>query len=115
MKLIAKNKKVLIALLSLFIALGVYAYQKYYVHTRSTENAYINADVVNVAALVKGQVLAVYITENQHIHKGDKLFEIDPRPYAIALEHAQADLASARQSARSRFVEATFHFAAEIG
>ncbi len=100
MKLIANNKKVVIALLLLFMALGVYAYQKYFGHTRSTENAYINADVVNVAALVKGQVLGVYITENQHVHKGDKLFDIDPRPYAIALEHAQADLASAKQSAR---------------
>ncbi len=68
--------------------------------TRSTENAYINADVVNVAAQVSGRVTAVYIRDNQHVHKGDALFDIDPEPFAIALSRAQADLALAKQAER---------------
>src|SRR5665647_73035 len=68
--------------------------------SRSTENAYINADVVNVAAQVSGRVTAVYIRDNQHVHKGDPLFDIDPEPFEIALSRAQADLALARQAER---------------
>ena len=68
--------------------------------SRSTENAYINADVVNVASLVAGRVIAVHIKENQHVHSGDPLFEVDPEPFTIALERAQADLAQAKQNAR---------------
>ncbi len=75
--------------------------------SRSTENAYINADVVNVASLVAGRVTAVYIKDNQHVHKGDALFDVDPKPFNIALERAQADLALARQTARQDNAEAT--------
>ena len=73
-----------------------------YLHgrSRSTENAYINADVVNVAAQVNGRVIAVYIQDNQHVKKGDALFDIDQAPFVIALERAQADLAQAQQNAR---------------
>jgi membrane fusion protein, multidrug efflux system len=73
--------------------------------SRSTENAYINADVVNVAAQVSGRVIAVHIKDNQHVHQGDALFDIDPEPFSIALERAQADLALARQSARQDSAE----------
>lgn len=67
--------------------------------TRSTENAYLNADVVNVAAQVPGRIVAVHVRDNQHVRKGDALFDIDPEPFAIALSRAQADLAQALQSA----------------
>ena len=55
---------------------------------------------MNVAALVAGRVIAVHVKDNQHVHKGDALFDIDPEPYNIALSRAQADLALAMQSAR---------------
>jgi membrane fusion protein (multidrug efflux system) len=68
--------------------------------SRSTENAYLSADVVTVAAQVSGRVIAVHIRDNQHVKKGDPLFDIDPAPFNIALERAQADLAQAMQNAR---------------
>ena len=42
----------------------------------------------------------MHIKDNQHVHKGDALFDVDPEPFTIALERAQADLAQARQNAR---------------
>jgi membrane fusion protein (multidrug efflux system) len=42
----------------------------------------------------------VQIKDNQQVHKGDALFDIDPEPFAIALTRAQADLALAKQNAR---------------
>lgn len=98
MKLI--NAKTLSAMAALVLLLGWLAYQHYHDATRSTENAYIEADVVNVASQVAGRVIRVYVQENQFVKKGDALFDVDPEPYRIALSHAQADLAQALQNAR---------------
>ncbi len=94
------NVKTLTAMAALALLLGWFAYQRYYDASRSTENAYIEADVVNVASQVAGRVIRVYVQENQFVKKGDALFDVDPEPYKIALSHAQADLAQALQNAR---------------
>ncbi len=93
------KRNVLIALGAIAIACGI-AFFYYSGLSRSTDNAYINADVVNVAAQVSGRVTAVYIKDNQHVRKGDPLFDIDPEPFMIGLSRARADLALARQSER---------------
>jgi len=100
MELIKTHKRIIAIALALIVLLGGFAYYYYAGLTRSTENAYINADVVNVAAQVSGRVTAVYVVDNQHVRKSDPLFDIDPEPFAIALSRAQADLALARQAAR---------------
>ncbi len=100
MKRIVANKKPIAIALVLVALLGGYAVVHFSGRSRSTENAYINADVVNVAAQVAGRVTAVYVKDNQYVHKGDALFDVDPEPFTIALNRAQADLALAKQSAR---------------
>ena len=100
MEFVKSNKKAIAIALALIALLGGFAFYHYAGLTRSTENAYINADVVNVAAQVSGRVTAVYIKDNQHVRKGDALFDIDPEPFAIALQRAEADLAQARQNTR---------------
>ena len=95
----AHKRNILIALAIIVLAVGA-AFIYYSELSRSTENAYINADVVNVAAQVSGRVTAVYIKDNQHVHKGEPLFDIDPEPFVIALSRAKADLALARQAER---------------
>jgi len=100
MKRIAANKKPIAIALTLVALLGGFAIAHFSGSTRSTENAYINADVVSVAAQVGGRVIAVHVKDNQYVRRGDALFDIDPEPLAIALIRAQADLALAKQSAR---------------
>jgi len=100
MEFIKTNKRIIAIALALIALLAGFAFMHYYGLTRSTENAYINADVVNVAAQVSGRVTAVHVKDNQHVRKGDALFDIDPEPFAIALQRAEADLAQAKQSAR---------------
>lgn len=92
--------KLLVAGLVLAAALAAYAYPHFSGATRSTENAYLSADVVNVAAQVGGRVIAVHAQENQRVHQGDALFDLDPAPFAIALARAEAELAQAQQTAR---------------
>lgn len=105
MKDFAANKKFFVLAILLLLLLAASAFKYFSRNTRSTENAYINATVESVAAQVSGRVIALHIKENQHINQGDALFDLDPKPYAIALEDAQADLAQAKQNARQDSAE----------
>jgi membrane fusion protein (multidrug efflux system) len=87
-------------LAALLVAAGVVAY-RYWRHAQlfvSTDDAYVNADVVQVAAQVSGPVVRLEIRDQQHVDAGDPLFEIDPRPFRLAVDAARADLALAKQS-----------------
>jgi membrane fusion protein, multidrug efflux system len=67
---------------------------------QETDNAYVNARVVQVSSLVMGQVVNVPISENQLVHKGDVLFELDRRPFETALAEAEGKLRQAEQGTR---------------
>ncbi len=62
----------------------------------STDNAYVQRDMVSVASPVSGTIVAVHVTENQQVHRGDLLFELDDRPFRVALQQANAQIADAR-------------------
>jgi multidrug efflux system membrane fusion protein len=47
---------------------------------------------VTVKTRVDGEVRQVYFKEGQDVKKGQLLVEVDPRPYQVALEQAQATL-----------------------
>lgn len=61
-----------------------------------TDNAYVDQDKVSVSSDVAGRIVEVAVRENQPVHKGDLLFRIDPDPYRIAVEQANAALANAQ-------------------
>jgi membrane fusion protein (multidrug efflux system) len=65
----------------------------------STDDAYIKSRMLSVTATVPGQVVAVPVSDNQTVKKGDVLVQIDPAPYQLRLASAQADLASTIQNA----------------
>ena len=60
-----------------------------------TDDAQIKQDIVSVSPQVNGQVVQVYVRNGMHVKRGDILFRIDPQPYQVALEQAQAQLAAA--------------------
>jgi multidrug resistance efflux pump len=74
------------------IVLGVYVTRLYYVYPR-TDDAYVRANVVGIAAHVSGPIVQMPIVDNQHVKEGDLLFVVDPRPYASAVDKAEAELA----------------------
>jgi len=47
-------------------------------------------NTVTVKSRVDGPIVKIAFTEGQEVSQGDKLFQIDPRPYQAALEQAQA-------------------------
>ena len=93
------------------IALGFLVTRLYYLYPR-TDDAYVRANIVGVAAHVSGPIVQMPIEDNQHVRPGQLLFEVDPRPYQAAADKAEADLAltnlqikaleDAIRSARSR-------------
>lgn len=79
------------------VAGGLYGYHRYDARYPSTDNAYVTADVVHVAPQVDGRVLQVAVRNQQHVQAGDALYRIDPEPYRLAVERAQAHLEQTRQ------------------
>jgi multidrug resistance efflux pump len=55
-----------------------------------TRDGTVRAYVVTMAPEVAGRIVKLHVADNQFLHKGDDLFEIDPADYQIALERAQA-------------------------
>ena len=62
----------------------------------STDNAYLQQDKAMLAPDVAGRIVEVAVRENDTVHKGDLLFRIDPEPSRLALQQAEAAIASAR-------------------
>ena len=62
----------------------------------STDDARVKQDIVAVSPLVNGPIARVYVRSGDHVRKGQLLFEVDPAPYRVALEQAEAQLAAAR-------------------
>jgi membrane fusion protein (multidrug efflux system) len=61
----------------------------------STDDAQVKQDIVSVSPQVNGQVVQVFVRNGARVNRGDLLFRIDPQPYRVALEQAQATLAAA--------------------
>ena len=57
---------------------------------------FVAVEQVEIRARVSGFIDAVYFNEGQLVKQGDILFVIDPRPYKLAVEQAQADLERAK-------------------
>jgi membrane fusion protein (multidrug efflux system) len=95
-----RRVKWIIAAIVLLVALiGGTAYWRASSRYTSTEDAYVNAHQVEITSLVSGTVSEVHVVDQQKVHEGDPLFDIDPANYQIALDRAQAQLALARQQA----------------
>src|SRR5262245_9187601 len=50
------------------------------------------AMTVEIRPQVSGQLIKTHISEGQLVKKGDRLFEIDSKPYLIRLQEAEAQL-----------------------
>ncbi|MDR5758987.1 biotin/lipoyl-binding protein [Caballeronia sp. LZ035] len=57
-------------------------------------------DKVEVRPLVTGTIVAVYFKDGALVKKGDRLFSIDPGPYAAEVDRTAAQLAAAQAQER---------------
>jgi len=76
---------------------GIWKYQVYEARHPSTEDAYVDANVVRVAPRITGRIASLDIVDQQQVHENDLLFSVDPAPFRFAVQRAQAELALAKR------------------
>jgi membrane fusion protein (multidrug efflux system) len=95
----SSNRRLRIVLLGVVPALAVAAAAALYLFSGryvSTDDAYLKANLVNVSAEVTGTVTRVNVRENQRVRRGEVLLQIDPAPYEVAVQQAEAALTQTR-------------------
>jgi len=80
-----------IVLLIIILAIA-YGYYVLFVANPYTTDAYVQANWQQVAARVEGPIVKLYVQNNQHIIKGQALFQIDPTDFALNVKKAAGDL-----------------------
>jgi membrane fusion protein (multidrug efflux system) len=94
----ARRRRVVIA--AAVIAIAALAiggrYYAWAVWHESTDDAFIDGHVVQVAPQVAGRVLRVLVTDNQPVKAGALIVEIDPADYKVKLDQAVASQVEAR-------------------
>ncbi len=102
-------KKIIKILLTLAIlgAALYYAYNKYraYIDNPWTRDGQVRTQVIQVTPRVNGMVIKISIVDNQHVKKGDLLFEIDPSQYQVELDQEKAKLQRTREAAKGTKIE----------
>ena len=81
----------------------------------STDDAQVAADIVPVAPRIAGQVIAVHVGENQPVHRGDLIAELDPSDLQVKLAQAQGDLDTAIAQAQQADAQAQVAAASASG
>ncbi len=79
---------------------------------QSTDDAYVETTTVSVAPRVSGQIIEVYVKDNQSVKKGDIVAKIDPRDYEVRL--AQADAAYQRELLNQKNAKANLNASNQI-
>ena len=72
---------------------------------QTTDDAYVETTTVSVAPKVSGEIIEVYVTDNQKVKAGDPIAKIDPRDYEVRL--AQTDAAYQRKILDQKNAKAT--------
>jgi multidrug resistance efflux pump len=63
-----------------------------------TRDGHVRAQIIKITPRVGGPIVELPVHDNQRVAKGDLLFRIDPRTYALAIEQAEAKLKQAQAS-----------------
>jgi membrane fusion protein (multidrug efflux system) len=93
------GRKLIVIAVIILLVIGASIFYWRSTYTESTDDAQVDGDLYQVSSRVTGQVIKVYVDDNQQIKAGDPIAEIDPKDYQVALEQAQANLASAQAAA----------------
>ena len=86
-----RNVRMVLVLVSFFaLGMGGIGYWDYREFHPTTDDAYVQAHIVDIASRVSGPVVSVHIEENDYVSAGDLLFSIDSSLYEAAVSEARA-------------------------
>ena len=90
------------------VLLGLIAYGVYLAlvlnHFESTDNAYVQGNVVQLTPQVAGTVIAISADDTDFVKAGQPLVKLDPADARVGLDQAEAQLAQAVRETRTLFV-----------
>jgi membrane fusion protein (multidrug efflux system) len=90
------NRKFIILGVVLLVLLSAAYFYWRSTFTEDTDDAQVDGNLYQISARVSGQVVKVDVDDNQTVQAGQLIAEIDPTDYQVALDQAQANLASAQ-------------------
>ena len=96
------RKFVVLGVVLLLVVSAVFFYWRS-TFIQDTDDAQVDGNLYQISSRISGQVVKVYVDDNQAVQAGQLLAEIDPTDYQVAVDQAQADLASAR----AQYIQAT--------
>ncbi|HEY6456255.1 MAG TPA: HlyD family efflux transporter periplasmic adaptor subunit [Steroidobacteraceae bacterium] len=73
---------------------------------QSTDDAYVDGDLVQITSEVPGTVIALRADDTQGVRRGQILLELDPADAQVAISNAEARLAGAVREVRTLFATA---------
>ncbi len=94
-------RRPLLLLAPIVLLIGAIAFYLHGGRYEATDNAYLQTGLVSVSPNVDGRVVAIDVTNNQHVRRGQILFRIDPAPFQAAVDEAEAQLAAAKTEVAS--------------
>src|ERR1044072_1585156 len=75
------------------VGIGYWLYQRQF---ESTDDAFVEGDITQVSPKVSAYISKIYVKNNQFVHKGDLLVDLDPKDLETRLEQAKAQLRTAQ-------------------
>lgn len=78
----------------------------HYVPGPWTRDGQVLANVVNIAPEVSGRIIKVCVVDNQTVHRGDMLYDIDSIDYQITVATAEANMNSKQADLKLKQAEA---------
>lgn len=93
-----------LAILVILVGLGVWGWHELYGRwSESTDDAYVNGNVVEITPLVAGTVVSIGADDGDLVHEGQVLLNFDPSDSLVGLQSAEANLARKVRQVRGLF------------
>lgn len=101
------SRKKALMTIAVAIAIAGIAYGAYWAfvlnHFESTDNAYVQGNVVQLTPQVGGTVVAINADDTDHVKAGQLLVKLDPADAQVALDQAEAQLAQTVREVRTLY------------
>ena len=102
-----RKRKVMLFVLTIMVILagaGVWGYHQFFGRwSESTDDAYVNGNVVEITPLVTGTVVSIGADDGDLVHEGQVLINFDPNDAEVGLQSAQANLARTVRQVRGLY------------
>jgi membrane fusion protein (multidrug efflux system) len=102
-----RKRKVMLVVLAIVVILagiGIWGYHEFYGRwNESTDDAYVNGNVVEITPLVTGTVVSIGADDGDLVHEGQVLINFDPNDAEVGLQSAQANLARTVRQVRGLY------------